>query len=344
MKYDMVIIGQKNRKHQIGVQFPKHSDTKERAYFKQAYRPDDIAYYRIKRKMFRGGWQYYLEMVIKGVPPEKHKVAEQGRAGIDNGTSTTAIVTEDMIILEDLDKGVKKVADRIAEIQRRMDQSRRHTNPKNYKEDGTIRKGRKIWNFSGHYHQIRRELKTIYRKRAEALKQHHEQLANTVLEHACVVYTEEADTTALAKRSKKTKLRKDGKIGKKKRFGKSVGTYAPAQLIQIIDRKLGYQERAVQKVNTKTFKASQYNHIKDEYKKKELSARSFFLDDTIQVQRDLYSAFLLSCSSDDLQQADRELCNSRFPAFLDLHDRQIQYMMEHSDEYKNPCFGLKDFK
>ncbi len=46
---------------------------------------------------------------------------------------------------------------------------------------------------------------------------------------------------ALAKQTKETKINAKGKFQRKKRFGKSIGSYAPAMLIAIIDRKLKYQ-------------------------------------------------------------------------------------------------------
>ena len=346
LENDKVGISRGRRKedrYYIGVQFPKHH-TKEWNYFWQAYHPKNVAYYRIKRRMFHGGWHYYLEIVLKGIPPKKYKTAESGRAGIDNGTSTVAIVTEDMVLLENLDKGVKSVVNEIVDLQRRMEVSKRMTNPDNYEEDGTVKSGKKVWVYSKNYRWMRRCLKTLYRKRAEGLKQHHEMLANTVLAHACQVFTEKSDTNALKKRSKKTKKKADGKYAKKKRFGKSVNTYAPAQFIEILDRKLEYSGRQVQEVNTQTFKASQYDHLKQMYQKKQLNDRTFLLGDNIRIQRDLYSAFLLMNSSNDLMETDQTACEQTFLQFLELHDKEIQYMLEHTDIYNNPCFGLKDFK
>ena len=339
---DKVSVGQKKRNRLIGIQFPKHG-TKEREYFEESFRRSNVCYYRIKRKMFPGGWHYYLEIVMEGIPPVKHKYAECGRAGIDNGTSTTAVVTEDMVLLENLDKGVKPVADRIAELQRQMDRLKRMANPQNYNEDGTIKKGPKKWVYSKKYRWLRRRMKTLYRKREEGLKQHHEMLANTVLEHACQVYTEKSDTNALKKRSKKTKKKEDGKNTKTKRFGKSINTYAPAQFIAILKRKLAYSGRCVYEVNTRTFKASQYNHFTREYHKKGLKDRSFLLTDNIRIQRDLYSAFLLMNSNHDLTETDQTLCEDTFPSFLKLHNEEIAYMKQHTDIYNNPCFGLRDF-
>ena len=64
-------------------------------------------------------------------------------------------------------------------------------------------------------------------------------------------------------------------------------------LILIIDRKLKYNSNEIHKVDTKTFKASQYNHITDTYNKKGLSQRGQEILPNVWIQRDLYSAFLL---------------------------------------------------
>ena len=44
-------------------------------------------------------------------------------------------------------------------------------------------------------------------------------------------------------------------------------------LISIIDRKLKYNNNEIHKVDTKAFKASQYNHITDTYNKKRLISK-----------------------------------------------------------------------
>ena len=122
---------------------------------------------------------------------------------------------------------------------------------------------------------------------------------------------------ALAKRAKETKINAKGKFQRKKRFGKSIGSYAPAMLIAIIDRKLKYQQTEIHKVNTHTFKASQYNHITDSYKKKKLHQRWTTIGNHL-VQRDLYSAFLLMNSETHLQQTNRESCNQTFHSIPNL--------------------------
>ena len=57
-----------------------------------------------------------------------------------------------------------------------------------------------------------------------------------------------------------------------------------------------------------------------------------------------YSAFLLMNSKDNLQETDQILCEQNFQQFLELYDKEIEYMKQYTDIYNNPCFGLKDFK
>jgi len=109
-------------------------------------------------------------------------------------------------------------------------------------------------------------------------------------------------------------------------------------LLQIVDRKLGYHGLVLKKVNTRTFRASQYNHITDEYVRKRLSRRHNVLNGRW-VQRDLYSAFLLMNSKGDLQSADRSLCLQGYESFLINHDRCISDLLNSNHKILS-SFGL----
>ncbi|OLS02215.1 hypothetical protein [Tissierella creatinophila] len=131
---------------------------------------------------------------------------------------------------------------------------------------------------------------------------------------------------ALQARAKKTTTNeKTGKINKKKRFGKSLANKAPSMLLEIIERKLKYRNKELLKINTHKVKASQYNHFKDNYTKKELKDR-WSVD--LNIQRDLYSAFLIKNVDDTLENIDRELCFKRYDNFKTLHDKEIEKLKE----------------
>ena len=111
---------------------------------------------------------------------------------------------------------------------------------------------------------------------------------------------------ALQKRAKETKRQeavsevrqKNGgikliqKFKRKKRFGKSISRRAPARFLLELKQKAEAVGGGYAEVDTKEFKASQYNHVTGNYEKISLSQREKQIGGRI-IQRDLYSAFLI---------------------------------------------------
>ena len=296
-----------------------------------------VKFCRIIRKAFSGRWHYYVQLVMEGLPPQKHAIAS-GRVGIDPGTMSAAVVSERQCILTALDDGVPDYDRELRRLNRALDRSRRSTNPSYFNPDGTIKRGRKRWVYSSCYHDIARKKRSLERKRSAALKCHHESLANVILSLGDQVYTEEMSYKGLQRRAKETSRNSRGRFRRKGRFGKSLKNGAPSKLLLIVDRKLGYAGRMLHKVNTCKFRASQYNHITDEYVKKRLSRRYNTIEGRW-VQRDLYSAFLLMNSTSDLQSADRVLCIQTYDAFLINHDRCIADLINSSHKLLS-SFGI----
>ena len=296
-----------------------------------------VKYCRIVRRPLGCRYHYYVQLVLEGRPPEKHAVGK-GRVRIDPGTLSVAVTSSKRCVLEALDEGIPDRSADISRLSRAMDRSRRTMNPDNYMPDGAVRKGRKVWKYSHHYRVLALRKKTLERKAAASRKQHHEALAGDILSLGDDVYTEDMNYTALQRRSRETTVNSKGRYNRKKRFGKSLQNGAPAMLLQIVDRKLSYHGLVLKKVNTRTFRASQYNHITDEYVRKRLSRRHNVLNGRW-VQRDLYSAFLLMNSKGDLQSADRSLCLQEYESFLINHDRCISGLL-NSDHKILSSFGL----
>ena len=149
---------------------------------------------------------------------------------------------------------------------------------------------------------------------------------------------EDMNFKGLQKRSKKTEKNKDGKYKRKKRFGKSIGTRAPSKFLSILKRKLGYTGGTYQEVNTRTFKASQYDHTSDTYRKKKLSRRHNTINGEW-VQRDLYSAFLLMNSDDTLEHTDRNRCFQNYSKFKIMHDQCMTEILQ-SEKHIPSSFGI----
>ena len=98
--------------------------------------------------------------------------------------------------------------------------------------------------------------------------------------------------------------------------------------LTILDMKLNYFGLRLNKINTSTCKASQYDHKSDTFNKKSLSDRWHLFIDGTSVQRDLYSAFLISNVSESLDCIDREMCVDKFETFFELHNKKISELRE----------------
>ena len=302
-------------------------------YYEYQAMQNEIAYCRIVRKFIRNKYKYYLQIVFKGATPVKvdkytGKIKHQlgvGDVGIDIGTSTVAISSKsDVKILELADK-VQNIENKKRLILRKMDRSMRATNPDNFNEDRTIKKqGNKkvVWNKSNHYVKLQNQLKELYRKQADVRKYQHECLANYIVSLGDNIFVETMNFAGLQRRSKKTEKNDKGKFKRKKRFGKSIANRAPAMLITIVDRKLKYHDRVLNKIDTYSVKASQYNHFDETYKKKKLSQRWNDFNG-VKVQRDIYSAFLIMNVDNDLKGISQQKCNDRFENFKRLHDIEV---------------------
>lgn len=295
---------------------------------------DRVKFCRIVRKEIKGKYKHYVQLVMEGIPPMKvNKNTGEvnsvgcGDVGIDIGTRTIAIASKYDCKLYELAPTVDKIDRELKLIQRKMDRSRRSTNPNKYNEDGTIKKGnRDKWNVSNKYLKLKSIRKEMFRKQTIYRKQDHEKLANYIISLGDVVNVETMNFKGLQARSKNTTINeKTGKLNKKKRFGKSLSNKAPAMLIEIINRKLKYEDLSINKVNTHKVKASQYNHFSDEYNKKELKDR---WNNDIEIQRDMYSAFLLMNVNEDLETINRDKCIETYEEFKILHDKEIMRLRE----------------
>lgn len=188
-------------------------------YENQALR-SEIAYCRIIRKFVRKKYKYYVQITFKGNPPlkvdnetgeVKHYIGE-GDVGIDIGTSTIAYSSAtDAKILELADK-VQNIENQKRRLLRKMDRSRRATNPDNYNEEGTTKKQKVMWNKSNHYLKYQNQLRELYRKQADVRKYQHECLANEIISLGDTIYVETMNFQGLAKNATKTEKNNKGQV------------------------------------------------------------------------------------------------------------------------------------
>ena len=283
-----------------------------------------LLYCRLLKKIINGKSKYYVQITFEGIPPKKHKIGQENEVRIDIGTSTVAVVSNKKVKLKILAENIETNEKEKRRLQRKLDRQRRANNPNKYNEDGVIKTDNKErWRKSRSYLKTQLKLANIQRKIAEKRKQSHNILANNILKIGTIIKVEKMNFKGLQKRSKKTEIsEKTGKFKKKKRFGKSLLNRAPASLIEIIDRKLGYIGKSIIKIDTFKVKASQLNHSTNEYKKKSLSERWIEISGN-KIQRDLYSAFLIKNVKENLEEVDIEKSQKEFGNFVKLHNEEI---------------------
>ena len=311
-----------------------------------------VRYVQIERKMFPSGWRYYVILYLEGEAPLKH-TSVTGTAGIDPGISTEAVVFDDECILAELAPKCKDYNKRISTKARQAERSLRLANPDNYDTDGRLKKGKHTWVTTKSCSRRKRELKSLYRKKAAYTKQSHEELANALVEKADIFLTETMDWKALQKRSKQPAERrqetsavtkKDGSVKqvcrfkKKKRFGSSIRDRAPSQFLSILQKKCRQQGGDLFYIDTRNVKASQYDHVTDSYKKVPLSCRMKTVGGN-RVQRDLYSGFVIKHVMEDNRTVDRKACIRDFEAFLKAQDKCISGIKSSGNTYP-ACFGF----
>lgn len=288
------------------------------AYCIDTYRP---CYATLVPKMIRGKYRVYLHLTIEGKAKPKydklgnprHKYGK-GMIGADIGTQTVAYTSNTEVGLKNLSERGNSI--QISErkerlLYRAMDRSRRATNPTNYNDDGTIKKGRKAWKYSNHYKKLKAKHSELCRINAVNRQLAINEDANHLRSLGDVFVTEPKNASKLMKRAKETTKNSKGKFNKKKRFGKSIKNRCPSGFQTTVEKKFKVTGGTYIEVPN-NYRASQYDHIADDYIKKKLSDRMYNLKDGTLVQRDWYSSFLLYCYDCKTQGIDKNKCITEF--------------------------------
>ena len=253
-----------------------------------------LKYCRIIKRILNGTPRFFVQLVLEGKAYQKFEAKDE-TVGLDIGPSTIASVAVDPkepALLErfcDCDE-LKTKQKEIRRLQRKLDRSRRATNPQNYNPDETIKKGEKRWHYSKRYLKTQAELAELQRKVAAHRKSLHGNLANRILKQ----------------QGKHLKTEKLSYRAFQRQYGKSVRDRAPRMFVEILRRKAENAGGSVEEFPTKTTKLSQYCHNCGKYNPKPLSQR-WHTCCQLNIQRDLYSAFLAGSVVDTKLDTDHVL-------------------------------------
>ena len=272
---------------------------------------DKTKYVRVLRREIRGKERFFVQLIQEGLPPKKHQISTvENRVGIDIGTSTVAVVSDNEVFMNEL-ATIKTPYKKLRKLDRAMDRSRRSTNPQNYNDDGTVKKGRKTWIYSNHYKKLKTKHSELCRINAINRQLAINEDANHLRSLGDVFITEPKNAGKLMRRAKETTVNSKGKFNRKKRFGRSIKNRCPSGFQTAVEQKFKVSGGIYIEVSN-DYRASQYDHTVDDYIKKKLSDRMYKLQDGTEVQRDWYSSFLLYCYDYRTQDIDKNKCISEF--------------------------------
>lgn len=325
--------------HEVQLKQIRYSD-----HYLQETMLSKIKYCRILRLPFGNQYRYFAQFVMEGTAPKK-LIPGSLKIGLDPGVSTMTAYTGDKLHFIELSKEIDRYTKKLLHLQRIYDHKMRINNPSCFNDNGTFIKGSKVLRTKGMIRKMM-QLKTMYRKRSTYVKQSNNYNVNRLIEEGTYIITEPMNYKALQKRSKnsgrqekpseitdnKGTVKTVYKYKRRKRFGHSILVHSPSAFIQDLQSKAIKYGGTVTYVDIKVYRASQYDHVTDTYKKCSLSERSKLIGGKI-VQRDCYSAFLLYHIEDETHPNLVE-CLYDFKHFLHCQNMLID------QHIKNANFGL----
>lgn len=210
---------------------------------------------RIIREKVKGRYRYSIQLTVEGAPAPKldAKTGEfkhyigKGHCGVYIDTTKCVVAAQDKITTIDLSDGIISYEEKRAAIDVFLDTSRRISNPDNYNEDGTIKKGiiwedgkrhRLHWQYSKNYQEARDKRSDLYRKEAETRRIRRNILSNMILSMGDSFTVNDYPFEYAARRKKEDEFTESGRPKSKAKAGKVIGENAPAEVITLLDNKL----------------------------------------------------------------------------------------------------------
>ena len=283
---------------------------------------EKIAYCRLVRKQFRRNYKYYLQLVMKGSSSKKKKISTM-KAWADFWLNAIALVREDNQCKLFHTWNANFHQERITRLQKIISQTYQELNPECYDETGKIKEWVKLkanWKIA----YLMKIISCLRRKQAKKHKDEINILVKEILEFAWELISEEMDF----KEIKKSKEYKG--------LAKIIQFCTPWLLKSKLEENV--ELKYVDKYN---YRASQYNHLTNEYSKPLLSERVKKIWENV-LQRDLYSAYLLLNHKKNLKEIDRKKCIEHFNTFLEKHNELISKLKEEKEKYPQ-SFWLENF-
>jgi hypothetical protein len=273
-------------------------------YEEQAFK-EEIRYCRTKKAVIRGKDRYFLEIVFRGRAPVKTKSESAGTVGLDMGFQKIALVSERDMSIYQLPAKSHQLEKRKKELAQYMERSRRSLNPENYLPDGRIKKESRHWKFSNKYLKARAQYQELCRKQRALQRQAQYELIEEISSIGDCFYIEDISFA---------------KLGRRKPNSVYQMQTNPGGFIKLLEYKLKIQGKRLHRILPFVVKASGFNHVTGTYQRMPVR-KTWRMVGGKKVDKNLYSAFLLSNLREDLEAFDVEKCQERYPTFLMAQSR-----------------------
>lgn len=284
----------------------------------------EVKYCRLVRRKINSRNRFYIQLILEGIPYKKpeHKIGSE-EIGLDVGPGTIAIVGDTKADLKEFCRELVPKQKEKRRLQRKMDRQRRANNPQNYNENGTVRKGKKRWKKSNRYIKTSCEAAELERKLAAHRKSLHGRDINEIISTGVRINTEKVPYKSW-----------------QKNFGKSVQVKAPSMFISRLKIKAENAGGYLNEFPTHSTKLSQTCHNCGNTVKKPLSQR-WHICCGIEMQRDLYSAFLSKCVNKETNALDIAKARLLWPGLEPVLSEAISRVNQSASGRKIPAsFGL----
>ena len=283
---------------------------------------DNIAYCRIVRKQFRRKYRYYLQLVMKWSSSKKKTISKY-KAWCDFWLNAIALVRDDNQCKLFHTWNANYHQKRIAKLQKLVSEEYLSLNPDCYDETWKLKDWAKLkanWKIA----YLMKIINCLRRKQAKKHKCEINKLTKEILAFAWELISEDMDFS---------KIRQSKEY---KGLAKIIQFCTPWLLKSKLEENV--ELKYVDKYN---YRASQYNHITNEYIKPKLSDRVKKIWENM-IQRDLYSAYLLLNHNEDLKTIGRKKCIEHFNTFLKNHNELISTLKQSWLTYPT-SFWLDNF-
>ena len=258
--------------------------------------------------------------------------------GIDPGVSTVAFASPNEVALVDLaPKNITQKEKLLKRLDQAIERSQRVNNPECYKENGMIKKGARFKRPSNRQMRLRNRRRKVYRSLSEERTKLQGQLVNRLVSQVSSIKMEELNVKGLQKRSRDIRINpKTNRPFSKKRFGKAIFRATPSAFRTALKTRASQLGIDFEIISPTNVKPSQYNHITQTFEKKSLSTRIYDLSNEYpDVQRDLYSAFLIKHIENDYY--NQKQLEQNFPVFY----QQMKDFLQQPIETKRLAWYLK---